>query len=381
MSERSLPEPIWVSRARELHELAAQLRREPIIAVDTESNSLYAYREQVCLIQFSTREEDYLVDPLALKDLSALGPVFANPKIEKVFHAAEYDLLCLKRDFDFEISNLFDTMIAARVLGRQAVGLGSLLEEEFGIHLNKRYQRANWGRRPLPVEMLNYARLDTRYLIPLRDRLVADLRGSRLMPLAQEDFRRMTVIDGSLPGENMGDADPWRISGSVYLSPQQAAVLKELCYYRDQVASRIDRPLFKVISDKTLLAIAEQGPSDLRELGTIKGMSKKQVQRHGEKILRAVERGKQSPPIYPPRRTKPSEAYIRRLERLRDWRKQTARQLGVESDVVLPRDLMEELAKRKPRTQAELDEVLKATPWRRENYGAQILDVIRGQKS
>lgn len=381
MSERQLPKPVWISRKHELHDLVDRFRREPVIAVDTESNSLYAYREQVCLIQFSTRGEDYLVDPLVLKDLSALELVFANPDIEKVFHAAEYDLLCLKRDFGFEINNLFDTMITARILGRQAVGLGSLLEKEFGIHLDKRYQRANWGKRPLPGEMLNYARLDTRYLIPLRDRMLKDLEKSRLVPLAQEDFRRMTVIDGNLPGENTGEADPWRVRGAIFLSPQQAAVLQELCIYRDQVASRIDRPLFKVISDKTLLAIAEQGPDDLSALGKLPGMSVKQLKRHGEKILRAVERGRVAAPVYPPKHEKPSDAYLRRLDRLREWRKLTARRLGVDSDVVLPRDLMEKLARRNPRTQAELVEILESVPWRRANYGGQILETLRVSSS
>jgi ribonuclease D len=139
------------------------------VAVDTESNSLFAYREQVCLVQFSTTQADFLVDPLALADLTPLAPLFADPKIEKVFHAAEYDLLCLKRDFGFSFANLFDTMLAGRILGRKEIGLGAMLEAFYGVQADKRHQRANWGQRPLPAPLLEYATLDTHYLIPLRD--------------------------------------------------------------------------------------------------------------------------------------------------------------------------------------------------------------------
>ncbi len=151
-----------ITHAAALRTLANELQRHPIIAVDTESNSLYAYRERVCLIQFSTPLADTLVDPLALDDLTPLAPIFADPKIEKVFHAAEYDLICLKRDFGFEFANLFDTLVAARILGRKHVGLGAILAAEFNVEQDKRFQRANWGARPLPPDHLFYAVQDTR---------------------------------------------------------------------------------------------------------------------------------------------------------------------------------------------------------------------------
>ena len=175
MTATKLRTPVLITRFAELTDLVDHLTRQPVVAVDTESNSLYAYREQVCLIQFSTPREDYLVDPLAIRDLSLLGPLFADPKIEKIFHAAEYDLICLERDFEFRFANLFDTMMAARILGREELGLGALLEQEFGVVLDKRYQRANWGQRPLPADLLAYARLDTHYLIQLRQRLHDEL--------------------------------------------------------------------------------------------------------------------------------------------------------------------------------------------------------------
>ena len=167
--------PSFIHQPAGLDALAKTLLAESCIAVDTESNSLYAYREQVCLIQFSTRERDYLVDPLALDDLSPLREVFCNPGVEKVFHAAEYDLICLRRDFGFEFAHIFDTMVAGRILGRDEVGLGAMLLKEFDVQVDKRHQRANWGQRPLPDYLLDYAQYDTHFLIQLRERLSREL--------------------------------------------------------------------------------------------------------------------------------------------------------------------------------------------------------------
>ncbi len=376
MTALTLPDPILIVHSAALQDLARELLKQPIVAVDTESNSLYAYRERVCLIQFSYPQADYLVDPLALDDLSPLGELFANPHIEKVFHAAEYDLICLKRDFGFEFDNLFDTMVSARVLGRQAVGLGSMLEEEFGVRLDKRYQRANWGQRPLPELLLNYARLDTHYLIGLRQRLGAELKRRGLWELAQEDFRRMPQANNRTNGEGRVD-DPWRINGAQDLTPQKAAVLQMLCRYREDVARTSDRPLFKVIGDKTLLEIAYACPQDEGDLRRLSGMTDRQIARHGRGLLAAVQRGLKSPAIHPPQNERPGDAYLARLDRLREWRKTTGVRMGVPSDVVLPRDLMYALAREAPASVEELREVLRESPWRFERFAREMLRVLQ----
>jgi ribonuclease D len=363
-----------ITRPGPLRDLVERLSREPVLAVDTESNSLYAYREQVCLIQFSTPGEDILVDPLALDDLSPLSELFADPQIEKVFHAAEYDLITLKRDFDFKFENLFDTMVAARILGWEEVGLGSILKAEFRVQLNKRFQRANWGQRPLPRELLSYARLDTRFLIPLRERLKDELQEKGLLALAREDFNRLRHVNGRAPAE-LPEAC-WRVSGAYDLSGQEAAVLQELCRYRDQVARSLNRPLFKVIGDRSLLAIATAAPGDLRELRRSGVLSPRQLQRHGEALVRAVRRGLRAKPIYPPRSPRPEDSFLARLEALRNWRKRRAREMGVSSDVVLPRDLMFTLAAENPQEGQALAEVMKDVPWRLEQFGGEILEVL-----
>jgi ribonuclease D len=357
-----------------LDRLVHILADQPIIAVDTESNSLYAYREQVCLIQFSTPQADYLVDPLALDDLSPLGEIFDDGRIQKTFHAAEYDLLCLKRDFSFNFQNLFDTMVAARILGRNEVGLGSMLEAEFNIQVNKRHQRANWGQRPLPDYLLEYACQDTHYLISLRAKLEQQLEEKGLARLAEEDFRRLCQVEAN--PEN-GKNTCWRVNGVNKLSPQQAAILQELCKYREDVARQRNRPLFKVISDHTLHAIASSEPESMEELMALPGMTKHQVERHGKGLLQAVKRGQQSEPVHRPHNARPDDRFLGRAEALKQWRKLKAKELGVESDIILPRDLLYYLASKAPTNEQELVECLEEVPWRREQYGEEIMGVLK----
>jgi ribonuclease D len=363
-----------ITRPGGLKRLVQTLAYQPNIAVDTESNSLFAYREQVCLIQFSTIDTDYLLDPLALSDMDPLGPIFTDPHIQKIFHAAEYDLICLKRDFGFSFNNLFDTMLAARILGRKEVGLGSLLETEYGIQVDKRHQRANWGQRPLPDYLLDYARQDTHYLILLKEKLERELKLKGLLLLAQEDFKRLCQVEVSA---NNGKTDCWRVNGVHHLSPQQAAVLQQLCIYRDEVARQINRPLFKVISDHTLFAIANNLPGSLDELKNLPGMTNHQMKRHSKALLQAVQRGLQAEPVYPQRNIRPDDRFLARVEALKQWRKHKAHQMEVESDIILPRDLLHRLASRNPQEMQTLSDCLLDVPWRFQRYGEEILKALK----
>ncbi|NLH00094.1 MAG: ribonuclease D [Chloroflexi bacterium] len=371
----SLIDPIWVASPQALERLVEQLSQESRIAVDTESNSLFAYREQVCLIQFSTEQLDFLVDPLALRDLSILGPIFSDPLIEKIFHAAEYDLICMKRDFGFEFNNLFDTMHAARILGRPGLGLGTLLEEEFQIQVDKRMQRANWARRPLSPEMMMYARMDTHFLIPLREILGEQLRESGRLELAEEDFRRLTRVPAG--SHENGSMSCWRIPGMQDLTPRQAAVMVELCAYREERARAANQPPFRILPNQVLLKIAQAMPRKRGELNHVAGLSPKLLDRHAPGLLAAVERGIVGPPAYRPVSKRPSDDVLWRLDSLRTWRKQTARSLGVESDVVLPRDVLETIAVRNPRSLDELAEIMVDLPFRLRRFGREILEALR----
>jgi ribonuclease D len=369
--------PDLITQMPDLRRLAEHLLDQSRVGVDTESNSLYAYQEQVCLIQFSTQQADYLVDPLSLDTLAPLADLFSNRRIEKIFHAAEYDLICLYRDFGFEFANLFDTMWAARVAGREAIGLSALLEDEFGVIVDKRYQRANWGKRPLSAEMLAYARLDTHYLIPLRNRLYHELENCGRLDLAQEDFLRMerlyqrSSLNGTPP-------DCWvRINGTRDLNPQQMAILRELCEYREVVARRHDRPVFKVMGDSTLVSIASACPVSLPELESLPNVSARQVRQHGDELLQAVREGLNAPPLEPEPAPRPDPNYLNRMDAVRTWRKELAQSIGVESDVVLPRDLMLEVVSAAPRSREEMDRILNEVPYRRENFGASLLKAVQ----
>jgi ribonuclease D len=368
--------PILVADDDSLRLLVRTLAAVPIVAVDTESNSLHAYRERVCLIQFSTPEADYIVDPIRLPDIGALAPIFANPDQQKVFHAAEYDLVCLKRDYQFEFTNIFDTMSAARTLGWPKVGLADILASHFNATLNKKYQRADWKRRPLTPEQLDYARFDTHYLVALRDKQLQALTEAGQWPEAQEEFERLARLGGAADKAGPDPAAFWRVKGARDLPPAQAATLEALFAYREQQAERIDCPPFKVMGEATLLELVRRAPRDGAGLQTVPGMTPDQIRRYGQGLLLAIEQGRQAPARHAPAVDRESDEVQDRYDRLHTWRKNRARVRGVESDVILPRTALWDLARRPPRTREELALIADFGPWRRETYGAEILALL-----
>lgn len=375
MKTSPLDDPIWIDQPAALKTMIADLSQQPLVAVDTESNSLYAYQEQVCLIQFSTPQRDYLVDPLALQDLSPLSPLFSNPDIEKIFHAAEYDLICLKRDFNFTFQNLFDTMIAGRILGKDSFGLASMLQAVFDIKVDKRYQKANWGKRPLPQEYTDYARLDTHYLIPLRNLMKKELVESGRWPLAQEDFVRQCHVE--IPVTENGLNLCWRIAGREKLSDRQMAVLQSLCVYRDKQAQTRNVPPFKIISNRSLLQIALAGPTNEQSLAEVDGLSYRNVQRHKNWLVEAVRVGSRHVPVTRAAYSRRDNDMVDRLKQLHNWRKITAQKMGVPSDVVLPRDIMQEIASQNPSNPEELRKVMETIPWRFEQFGKDLMQELQ----
>lgn len=366
---------VWIDTPDGLTQLVEILSKEPCVAVDTESNSLFAYQEQVCLIQFSIPSGDYLVDPLALDDLSELGGIFADPNIEKVFHAAEYDVICLRRDFGFEFNNLFDTMIGARTLGWSKIGLGNLLEEYFNVKANKKYQRANWGERPIEAEMLDYARTDTHYLIELRDIIYKKLVAARRWKLADEYIQQMCLVELSEP------TDPamtcfWSCFQRDF-SKQQLTVLFELCEYRETLAKRKNRPPFKVISKEILIQTALACPTNREQLRQNVKISNRQINYYGDGLIQAVKRGLASKPrSFPRNHNYPEEPYHTNFEVLKNWRKLKARSMGVESDVVLNRETLETIASENPEDDVELRKIMENVPYRYSQFGASILETL-----
>jgi len=370
----TLKPPQFVNKQAVFEKILLDLKGEKTLAVDTEANSLYAYREQVCLIQISSSTKDYILDPLALEDISPLGEVFSNPSIEKIFHASEYDILIMYDEYQFGFRNLFDTMLAAQILGRNKLGLDALLEEIVGIQVNKKYQRANWGKRPLPEDMLQYAQMDTHYLLKIRHALAAELEKKGLTPIATEDFSRACRVHRQDREERL--APYWRINGARKLPPQKAAVLVKLFEYREQVARKRNQPVFKVISSQTLLSLAEQCPTSAQQLLKLDLVGKNVLRRHTEGLVQAISAGLASDPVRPPRRERADDSFFAREKALRDWRKQTAQKMNVNSAVVLPRELLYALVSTNPANGQELAKVLADVPWRLERFGEDILSIL-----
>jgi ribonuclease D len=336
---------------------------------------MYAYRERVCLIQISIPEQDYLIDPLVHLDLKPLGAIISDPAVEKVFHAAEYDLTLLKREFGWELNNLFDTMWAARILGYPRYSLANMLEEFFQIKLNKRYQKSNWCRRPLSRAQRIYAQLDTHYLLSLRDQLDGELERAGCLEEAHETFREQTRV--KLSNNEFTPDSFWSINGVNELGPQQKAILKALGVYRDQEAKRRNKPLFKVFNNRTLIELAQVAPKNQREMRPIHGMTEGQIRRYGRQILQAIHTGLNAPPPIPQTRSRrPPDSVLNRYDKLHRWRKKRAQARGVESDVIVSRDTLWAIAEADPRTVNDLDDINELGSWRSQTYGREILDIL-----
>lgn len=377
-TNRKVPDDvIWIDEQEQLEQLIKTLQQEQLVAVDTESDSLYSYFEKVCLVQFSTTTTDYLVDPLRVNILG-LGSFFADSSIQKVFHAAEYDFLSLKRDYGFSFNNLFDTMIAARVLGWSRYGLSSLLSEQFDVKLDKRFQRYNWSQRPLSKKALNYARLDTHFLLPLREIQMAELKQKNRLTEALAAFKRETLVE---PTAKAFDPDDfWRIKGARDLGSRQQAVLRELFILRDQIARNLDRPPFKVMTNSTLIRLSKEQPGHTGELSQVKGVGKTLVRYDGTKLLKAIERGQNAPsPQYQSNQQHhPDNSTLSRYETLRQWRNSLAAQRGVEPDVIMSNSKLMDIARRNPKSLSALVKAGVLGDWQFETYGKTVLNVLKG---
>jgi ribonuclease D len=374
-----LPPHKLITTQPDWHLCLQKLQAESRLAIDLEANSMYAYREEVCLIQITIPGQDYIIDPLGVSDLSGLGDIIQDAQVEKVFHAAEYDLILLKRQFDWQLVNLFDTMWAARILGYQRYGLASMLETVYNVKLNKRYQKSNWCKRPLSPEQLTYAQHDTHHLLQLRDHLAQELIAAGRSEEAAETFAEQTQV--KLSNNKFTPDDFWSISGAFDLTRQQQAVLKVLTIYRDQEARQRNQPLFKIFHDKTLLGLAQTMPSSTAAMRDIYGMSAGQTRRYGRQLLNIITKGLRAPhPPFPKRTKRPPEAAMNRYDKLHTWRKQTASKRGVESDVIISRAALWAIALKNPQNKAELEQIDEVGAWRCQAYAQDILSVLRNKK-
>jgi ribonuclease D len=370
----SLSPARYIDTQHALDDLVESLTYEPQIAVDTESNNMHVYRGQVSLVQLSTRAQDYIIDPIAIDDLQGIGDVLADARIEKIFHAAEYDLICMKRDFGFEVQNLFDTMYAARLCHAEAFGLADLLRNYFNVEVDKSHQLDDWGQRPLPADSLRYAQMDTHYLPHLRDVLLDELITRGGLREAQEvfaDVLRIEVKDNSFDPD-----DFWKLGIPRSFNRRQMALLREVFIVRDDIARDQDRPHFKIMSNKTLIKLVRERPRNHTQLFKLRGLSPAIVRMYGEEIIEAVERGLQAkPPKMPPRDNPPADLTERYMA-LHAWRKERAIQRGIDSDLILAKQTLWEIAREMPDDSDQLAQIEGIGVWRMETYGDELLALV-----
>lgn len=354
------------------------------LAVDTEGASFHRFVDRVYLLQLSTRERTAIVDPLAVsaESLAPLGKLLETATVEIVFHDADYDLRLLQRDYGWHVRNIFDTRIAAQLLGLKAFGLAALLERYFGVSLDKKHQRADWSMRPLLPDMLEYAAQDTMYLLGLRDRMKAELDQKGRLEWAREEFAR---LEGTKWDEDAGEDAFLRLKGARDLTRRELAVLRELVPWRDSVARELDRATFRVIGNEQLLEIARAQPRARDDLSRIRGVSRGILERRTTEVLEAVQRGLAVPeddlPRFPksPRwdRDPKFDARVNALKTVRDG---VSQRLDMDPGVLASRERLEAVARKKPVSRAELLEIPGLRRWQIELMGDGFLKALANHK-
>jgi len=365
----------WIETLPRLEEAIRILGQAKIIGVDLEADSMYHYFEKVCLLQISTESASYIMDPLALRDLSALQPVFSNPRIRKVFHGADYDIRSLYRNFQIEVENLFDTQSACKFLGLRETGLEALLLSRFHVELNKKYQRADWSQRPLSPEMVEYAAMDGRYLIPLARMLEKELEEKNRLTWVEEECLLLSKVRFVPPNH----APLYlKVKEAFLLDPRSLAVLAALLEFREAQAQELDLPPFKVLRNEPLLELAMKKPLRLEELETGKVLSRGQRDRYGTRLLQEIHRALSIPeedlPVYP-REARPnlSTSVRKRVKALKTWRDIRAKHLGLEPGILMNNALINAFALKNPRSIKEMREIPGLKKWLEDHFGQEIL--------
>jgi ribonuclease D len=352
-----------------------------VIAIDTEGASFHRYVDRIYLLQLSTATRHAIIDPLRVNELPALGRLLEARDVEIVFHDADYDLRLLHQDYGWRVANIFDTRIAAQLLGIKAFGLAALVESFFGVKLDKKHQRADWSMRPLPRDMLDYAAQDTMHLLALRDRLDDELVRAGRRSWADEEFLR-------LEGTRWEGEDPstafLRIKGARDLSRRELAILRELVLWRDGVARDLDKSTFRVMGNETLFDVARRAPESRETLGAIRGVSRSLLDGRADPLLAAVARGRALPeselPKFPKApRWERDPHFDDRVARLRSVRDAAARRLELDAGVLCPRERLEAVARRMPKSLEDLATVPDLRRWQAAELGSSFLEALQAE--
>ena len=348
------------------------------IAVDTEGASFHRFIDRIYLLQITTRDRSAIIDPLPIGMPKRLGEILQDDGVEVVFHDADYDLRLLHQDYGWHVNNIFDTRIAAQLLGIKAFGLAALLDQFFGVKLDKKHQRADWSLRPLPPGMLDYAAQDTKYLLDLRDELRSRLEKLGRLPWAEEEFAR---LEGTKWEQDDASLSFLRIKGARDLTRRELALLRELVPWRDSVAREVDRATFRVMGNEVLLEIARTAPKTVKELSTLKGMPRGILDRGASAILGAVQRGLEVAEEHLPRfprspKWEREDDFDERVSKLKSVRDAAATRLNLDPGVLCSRERLEAIARRKPEKVGDLEDVPGLRKWQIEEMGSDFVAVL-----
>ena len=370
----------FVDTPEALADVVARARRAGLAAVDTEAASFHRYVDRIYLLQVSTRDDTAVVDPLAITDLAPLGALLGDAGVEKVFHDADYDVRILDRDYGYRGRRLFDTRIAAQLIGEPAIGLAALLQKYLGVRLSKAHQKGDWSQRPLPRAMLAYAMEDTRHLPRLRDALRERLVALGRLAWAEEEFARLETLRWT--GAVAAGEAWWRVKGVKRLTPRQRAAFRALHAWREDTAARHDRAAFRVIGNDALLAVAAALPQNVDALSRVAGLPASLARRHGPQLVDAVQRALALPDAELPRPPQASPPPPRdpdveaRIARLREARNHVADRLRIEPGVLCGRATLEVVARARPVDRAGLTAVDELRSWQLEVLGDALLDAL-----
>jgi ribonuclease D len=383
MSTTNVTDYKIIDSGSQLADLADKLKNETAIGVDVEADSMYHFKEKVCLIQMATANINVVIDPLMVKDLSALKPVFKSKNIQKIFHGADYDVRSLYRDFNISINNLFDTELASRFMGFPETGLEAVLKKRFSISLDKRFQRKDWSRRPLPREMFDYAAEDARYLLPLSQDLTAELKEKGRLGWVREECE---ILSNVRPSANGNQPLYLNFKGAGKLDPRSLAVLEALLQNRREIARKKDRPLFRIIGSHSLLDLAESKPNNKKQLEKSGALSPKQIDMYGRQLLAVINSASKIPqkdlPVYPRRKApRVPAAAAERVKSLRRWRDRQAQKLAMEPSLILTKSLISILAVQKPAKMSDLSRIQEIKKWQVREFGRDILAALKTSKN
>ncbi|MFN9575046.1 MAG: ribonuclease D [Gemmatimonadota bacterium] len=360
------------------HTWLGGLGRVSTLAIDTEGASFHRFVDRIYLLQLTVEGRHAILDPIPLGPLSPLGALLESPDVEVIFHDADYDLRLLHQDYGWRVQRIFDTRIAAQLLGIKAFGLAALLEQHFGVVLDKKHQRADWSMRPLTDDMLAYAVQDTAWLPELRDRLAERLVATERLAWAREEFAR-------LEGTRWPPEDPatafLRVKGARDLSRRELARLRELLPWRDAKAKELDRSTFRVLGNDVLLEVAKVPEPTRQTLGAVKGMPRGLFERHAGDLLELLHRADALPesdlPRFPkgPRFTRDPD-FDHKVGQLKAVRDQWATKLALDPGVLCSRERLETVALRLPREVAELAEIPELRRWQVELMGEDFVKAM-----